>query len=129
MSKILLVDDDLDILEVLRHALIHAGFEVLTAADAEEFRQQTREEKPDVIILDIMLGDQDGPEIYQKLLDNGFDRNIPVVFLSSLAQDCSLIHPQRGRTYALLSKPCDHRELVEELRCLVQAAKPTGGND
>ena len=119
MSKILVVDDDVDIVEVLKHALIHAGFEVLTATDAEEFRKQTREEKPDAIILDILLGSQNGPQIYQELLNEGFDKNVPVIFLSSLAQDTPLTHPQAGRTYALLSKPVDHHQLAEELRCLV----------
>ena len=123
MSKILVVDDEPDMLEVLGHALLYAGFEVLKAQNETQFEQLALGEKPDAIVLDIMLGDQDGPQIYQKLLDNGFDRNVPVVFLSALAQDRPLTRPQQGRTYALLSKPFDHHELVEELRGLVQATK------
>ena len=80
MSKILVVDDDVDIVEVLKHALIHAGFEVLTATDADQFRQQTRQEKPDAIILGIMLGSQYGPQVYEDLLNHGFDKNVPVIF-------------------------------------------------
>ena len=119
MSTILIVDDDADIVEVLGRALTYAGFNVLTAADGKEFEAQIRKQKPDAIILDIMLGDEFGPQSYEKLLADGFDRNVPVVFLSSLAQDCELTHMQKGHTYALLSKPVDSQQLVEELRALI----------
>ena len=123
MSTVLIVDDDAALVDVLGHALTYAGYNILTAADGKEFEEQTRKQKPDAIILDILLGDQYGPAIYDKLLENGLDRNVPVVFLSSLAQDCALSRPRRGRTYALLSKPCDHHQLVRELRCLVRPKK------
>ena len=89
------------------------------AANEVEFREQVLSQKPHVIILDIMLGDQDGTEVYQQLLNEGLDRNIPVVFLSALASDCALTPPRANRRYALVGKPFDSDQFVRELHELV----------
>lgn len=118
-AKILVVDDEWSMQELLRHTLALSGFDVLMARDDIEFRQCVFAEKPDVIILDIMLGDKDGVQVYQKLLEEGLDRNIPVIFLSALAQDRPPSPPRPGRQYALIGKPFDTDQLVRELRELV----------
>ena len=117
--KILVVDDEWSMRELLRNTLSLSGFEVLMAANEVEFREQVLSQKPQVIILDIMLGDQDGTEVYQQLLSEGLDRNIPVVFLSALAGDRPLTPPQANRRYALVGKPFNSDQFVREIHELV----------
>jgi DNA-binding response OmpR family regulator len=114
-TRILVVDDELSMRELLRHVLQMAGFEVLLAADDAEFRTIALNEKVDAIILDILLGDADGTQVYGQLIAEGLSSAIPVVFLSALAQDRPSAFPQRGRRYALLGKPFDPDELVARL--------------
>jgi len=118
-GKILVVDDEWSMRELMRHTLTLSGFDVMIAGDHEEFRDYALRHGPDVIILDIMLGEKDGVQVYEKLLLEGLDREIPVIFLSALAQDRPPSPPRPGRHYALIGKPFDPEELVRELQSLV----------
>ena len=122
-TKILVVDDEWSMQELLKHTLSLSDFDVRVAGNEVEFRQQVFDQKPDVIILDIMLGDEDGPKVYDKLLSEGLDKNIPVVFLSALAQDQPSSPPRPDRQFALLAKPFDPDELVGQLRHLVDSKR------
>ena len=123
MAKILLVDDEEQILELLKFELNSEGFEVFTACNEKEFRHHALSEKPDLIILDIMLGDKNGPLIYDELLAKGLiDRSIPVIFLSALAEDRPPVPAMPGRTYALHGKPFESEELIREIRSLINKA-------
>jgi len=119
--RLLVVDDDWAILELIRCTFKSSGFEICLARDDEEFRKKAREFKPDVIILDLMLGDKDGMQVYEQLLNEGFDATIPVVFLSALAGGRPSTPPRPGRTYALMGKPFDPEKLVREITTLVEA--------
>lgn len=119
-KKILIVDDDGSMRDLLRCCLCSAGFEVFQAGDEETFRGNIREgKKPDLIILDIMLGKADGVQVYEQCLREGFDATVPVIFLSVLARDIPPTPPQPGRVYSLLSKPFDPDQLVKEISHLV----------
>ncbi|MBI3306790.1 MAG: response regulator [Candidatus Omnitrophica bacterium] len=118
-GKILVVDDEWSIQELLKNVLSLSGFEVVIAANAAEFREQVFLSRPDVIILDIMLGDSDGTQVYKQLLAEGLDVNIPVIFLSALAQDRPSTPPRSDRKYALIGKPFDPDELIRQLDHLV----------
>lgn len=120
-ARILVVDDEWSIQELLKQALLLSGFDVLLASNDIEFREQAFTQKPDVIILDLMLGDKDGAQIYNRLLSEGLDPNIHVVFLSALAQDRPPTPPRADRKYALIGKPFDPEELVQQLNELVRA--------
>ena len=117
-KKILIVDDDWAILELLKVTLSSAGYEVWVAQNDSEFRHEVLSRQPDMIILDIMLGEKDGVRVYDQLLIEGLDARIPVIFLSVLAQDIQQKPPQAGRTYALIAKPFDPEKLVQEIMCL-----------
>jgi len=121
-NKVLVVDDDPEILELLALTLTSSGYEAALARNAEEFRQKAWLLTPDLIILDIMLGEDNGPEIYDKLLAQGFNPDIPIIFLSALASDRPDVAPQQGRRYALIGKPFDPDKLVEEISGLIRAA-------
>ena len=119
--KILVVDDEWSMRELLRNTLSLAGFEVSMAADETEFREQVLTQKPNIIILDIVLGEKDGTEVYQQLLKEGLDRSIPVVFLTALAGDRPVTPPRANRRYALVGKPFDSDQFVREIQEMVES--------
>ncbi len=118
-KKILIVDDDPTLLELLKFTFSSSGFEVAGASGEEDFRREAQGARPDAIVLDIMLGEKNGVQVYERLLREGFDPKIPVVFLSVLARDISQTPPRSGRTYALVAKPFDPEKLVREITTLL----------
>lgn len=120
-ANILIVDDDAEFLEILRENLSAHGFAVSLAKNGSEFRDLALETRPDLIILDIMLGDANGVHVYERLLAHGFDSKVPVIFLSSLAKDRPPSPAAEGRLYALHSKPIHLDFLVQEITRLLKA--------
>ena len=119
-QKILVVDDEKPIRELLRHKLSVLGFEVVTAKNAKEFSECAFAQKPDLIILDIWLKNKIGPDVYHELLRVGFDEEVPVIFITALIEG----EPKRtqmlpGKKYALYSKPFDFEKLVHEIHYLL----------
>lgn len=120
--RILVVDDEKSMQELMRHTLSLSGFDVSLASDAAEFRKVVFKEKPQAILLDILLGDRDGIQVYEELLRDGLDSSIPVIFVSALAQDRPPAYSEPGRSYSLIGKPFDGEELVKRLYTLTEAA-------
>lgn len=122
MRKILLIDDDPDIYDVLKIMLQPEGFQLLWAQNISLFEKMAFDEKPALMILDIMLGEDNGPAFYGHLIAKGLDRNIPVIFLSCLAADIASSRPQAGRNYAMHAKPFQYDDLLRDIRTLTDAA-------
>lgn len=118
-ARILLVDDDRDLLKVFKEGLSARGFEVFLAASGEEFQREAPLRKPDLIVLDIMLGNENSMRVYEELLFRGFDSSVPVIFLSGLVEDRPPSPAQPGRTYALYGKPIRLSCLAQEIHRLL----------
>lgn len=116
---ILVVDDEKSMQDLLRDTLKLAGFEVSLAGNDAEFRELAFHHRPDVIILDILLGDKDGIQAYDELIHDGLDSKIPVIFLSALAKGREPTYPEPGKRYALLGKPFNSDDLVGRIHKLV----------
>ena len=116
-KKILVVDDERDILELLRLKLTKRGFEVVTARNEKEFHACIDQDKPDLIILDIWLGNEGGgTRLYDDALDRGFDSEVPVIFISALVDEGT--PPKRasaGGRFALYGKPFDFDILLQDI--------------
>lgn len=114
-KKLLVVDDDLDILDALRFALEDAGYEVTTTEKGEyaENLRDTNGGLPNVIILDVLLSGKDGRLICQKLKSQGETKHIPIIMISA--------HPNAKHSVQLvgaddfLAKPFDIDELLEKV--------------
>ena len=114
---VLVVDDEDAMRDLLQTILKDAGFRVIEAANAEEFAVRALTDKPDAIILDIVLGKDDGVRVYNKLLECGLKRSVPVIFLSGLVNGTKQTCPQDGEhRYALVGKPFDVDKLVRHVR-------------
>ncbi|MBC7252070.1 MAG: response regulator [Anaerolineae bacterium] len=82
---ILVVDDDPDFVEITRTILLDEGYEVITAASGDEALRKVRSDKPDLILLDIMMDTiLDGVNVSQELRDDPQLRQIPLVMISSI---------------------------------------------
>ena len=84
--KILIVDDSRFLRIANERALVRAGYEVISAADGEDGLRLAREEKPDLVVLDMMLPKLSGPEVLRALRKNAETARIPVMVLTSLPQ-------------------------------------------
>jgi DNA-binding response OmpR family regulator len=86
MAKVLVIDDEAPIRLLCRVNLEAEGMEVSEAEDGAEGLELAREERPDVILLDVMMPGLDGWEVLQRLLDDDRTREIPIVFLTARAE-------------------------------------------
>jgi two-component system response regulator VicR len=84
MAKILVVDDEREIANLFYDMLTKEGFQVLTATSGQDCLKLAEKEKPDLILLDVMMPGMDGGETMQNLLDNEKTKNIPTIFLTSI---------------------------------------------
>jgi DNA-binding response OmpR family regulator len=117
VKKILVVDDEPDILTLVKARLMANNYEVLTAATGNEGLNLAKTMKPDAVILDIILPDLDGSAVAEKLLEDKNTKDIPVLFLTAMitreevAKNNNIIG---GRFF--LAKPFKGEELLERLK-------------
>jgi DNA-binding response OmpR family regulator len=119
--KILVVDDEAEVLDVLSRKLTMEGFQVVTAGLGQVAVEKALSEDPDLIILDIVLPDFDGSEVIQRIRSNPYiEKRIPVLFLSGI-----LTEEERGKyseltvggvSYPALPKPISVAELLRAIQ-------------
>lgn len=119
-AKILLVDDEPDILEILEFNLRKEGFEVTTAGNGEEGLAAAREMLPDLIVLDIMMPVMDGVEVCRQLrADQRFDNTI-ITFLTAREEDYSQIAALDTGGDDYITKPIRPRVLISRVKALLR---------
>lgn len=87
MPKILLVEDDLLLLRMYQSAFKKTGLEVLNAIDGEEALETIKKEKPDLVLLDLVIPKMSGFDVLKNVKEDAETKNIPVICLSVLNQD------------------------------------------
>jgi CheY-like chemotaxis protein len=118
LGRVLVVDDDDVIRQLITVNLELEGFEVTTAFDGQDCLDKVKEVKPDVITLDIMMPRVDGWEAASRLRDDPETADIKVVLLSARAQEADLQRGSRIGVDAYLTKPFDPDELIATVRRL-----------
>lgn len=127
-TKILLVDDERDIVEFLQYNLEQEGFEVVTAYDGYEALSKLRE-KPDLIILDIMMPKMDGFEACRRIRGtNGFE-NTPIVFLTAKSGEVDEIQGLELGASDYIQKPISPKKLVARVKSNLRKTEAENGND
>lgn len=116
-KKILVVDDERDIREIIKISLIDDGFKVLEAANGKTAIELAKKEKPDLITLDIMMPDVDGFQVAKTLKENPETKDIPIIILSVLSQDKKK-YLQGIADY--ISKPFRPEELVKKIKSIIK---------
>lgn len=119
-AKILIVDDEPDILEFLEYNLRKEGFEVVVASDGEEGIIVAEREKPDLIILDIMMPKMDGVEVCRQLRAKPeFDKTV-IAFLTAREEDYSQIAALENGGDDYITKPIRPRVFISRIRALLR---------
>jgi len=119
-KKILAVDDDKDILEVIKIILEDEGYEVATKSNGEEMISAITNLKPDLILLDVMLGSTDGRDICRAIKDHSIFKFIPIIMISASHNLKSLLKLP-GSPNDFLSKPFDIDSLISMVKSQIAA--------
>jgi two-component system, OmpR family, alkaline phosphatase synthesis response regulator PhoP len=129
LKKILVVDDEIPILRLLEINFSRAGYEVITALDGAEGLDKLNAEKPDIVVLDIIMPVMDGYEMLTQMRSDPRWSDIPVVILTAKAQDADSYESLRSGATTFITKPVvvsDLITLVKRVLALADAGiKPT----
>jgi DNA-binding response OmpR family regulator len=112
MARVMVVDDDAVILELITMNLQLEGHEVVTAMTGTQALQVARDELPEVLVLDVMIPDMDGFEVCRTLGQDDATSGIPVVLLSARALHSDVEAGLRAGAVEYVTKPFDPLELV-----------------
>lgn len=122
-SKILVVDDEPDALELIQFNLEGAGFDVLTASAGNEALKKARSALPDLIILDLMLPEVDGLEICKTLRREEKTADVPILMLTAKAAEIDRVLGLELGADDYVTKPFSPRELVLRVKALLRRKK------
>jgi len=119
-QRILVVDDEAHILQVLSLKLRNAGYEVVTAVDGEEGFELASKQRPDLIITDFQMPYMTGLELCRALAGNPATSNVPVIMLTARGYALDPEDLAIGNIKDVLSKPFSPRAVVEQIQRIVQ---------
>lgn len=114
-GRILVVDDNVNLTTMVAKALTRCGFEVSVENDSLRAVDRVRRERPDLIVLDIMMPQKDGGEVLGELRNDPSLRPIPVILLTGLADEAAAIARMGGIESSVFGKPVEFRVLVAEI--------------
>ena len=123
-QRILVVDDDPNVLEVLNARLLSVGYDVHLASDAAEAINMMEENKPQLVISDVKMPGMDGMALLNKIQD--LHPGLPVIFLTAYANVSEAVHAVKAGAVDYLEKPFDGHELVQKVEDTLHACQ---GND
>lgn len=119
LQRILYVEDEPDIQAVVRLALEQlGGFEVELCSSGGEALERAAAWRPDLILLDVMLPEMDGPETLRRLREQPATRDIPVVFMTARVQSRELEQFRSLGVLSLIPKPFDPMTLADQIRAI-----------
>lgn len=119
-SKILVVDDEPDAVELVTFNLRNAGYEVITAEDGEAALKKARNASPDLLVLDVMLPEIDGFEVCKLLRRDPATAKIPIIMLTAKAAEIDRVLGLEFGADDYLTKPFSPRELILRIKKLIQ---------
>jgi DNA-binding response OmpR family regulator len=119
-KKILVVDDEVDLVETIRFPLESEGFTVLVSYNGEDALNQARTENPDLILLDIMLPKLDGYKVCRLLKFDERYRNIPILMLTAKTQEKDKTIGMETGADEYITKPFDMDELLEKVKAYLK---------
>lgn len=119
-KRILLVDDEKDLSDMVKMRLESNGYEVLTAYDGQEGLDKARREKPDLIILDLMLPKLDGYKVCRMLKFDEKHKGIPIVMFTSRVQDSDKKMGEEVGANAYITKPFEPETLLSTVQGLIK---------
>jgi two-component system alkaline phosphatase synthesis response regulator PhoP len=119
-SKILIVDDEEDILELLRFNLSREGFQVLCAASGEEALEKVKTEMPDLILLDLMLPGMDGLDVARDVKNQAPTKEIPIVMLTAKGEEADIVKGLEIGADDYITKPFSRKVLTARIKAVLR---------
>lgn len=122
-TTLLVIEDDPDIVELLRYNLEREGFRVLVATDGEHGMADATRHQPDLILLDLMLPGLDGLQVCKRLRAQDATRGTPVLVLTAKSEETDVVIGLEMGADDYLTKPFSPRELLARVRALLRRAQ------
>ena len=127
--KILLVDDEPDILEIVGYNLSNEGYKVITAENGVEGVKKAKKEKPQLIILDVMMPEMDGIEACEQIRTIPDLKNVVITFLTARGEDYSQVAGFDAGADDYITKPIKPKVLVSKVKALLRRFKEEDKQD
>jgi two-component system alkaline phosphatase synthesis response regulator PhoP len=115
-KKILVVDDEVDLVKTIRFYLETEGYNVMTSHNGEDALNQARKENPDLILLDLMLPKLDGYKVCRLLKFDERYKHIPILMLTAKTQEKDKVLGMETGADEYITKPFDMDELMEKIK-------------
>lgn len=126
--KVLVCDDERHIVRLIQVNLERQGFQVVTAFDGKEGLEKIRSEKPNLVVLDVMMPYMDGFEVLKALRREKDTENLPVIMLTAKAQDKDVFEGYHYGADMYLTKPFNPMELVTFVKRIAAGNDDGGGS-
>ena len=120
MALIYIVEDDQNIREIESFALKNSGYQIQDFSNAKDFYRAMNERKPDMVILDIMLPEEDGMEILQKLRKNPETKRLPIMMVTAKTTEIDRVKGLDSGADDYMSKPFGVMELISRVKALLR---------
>jgi DNA-binding response OmpR family regulator len=118
-KRILIVDDEKDLVDILKARLEIEGYEVLTAYDGQEGLEKAQEEKPDLILLDIMMPKMNGYQVCRLLKFDDEYKRIPIVIITARGQEQDKSTGEEVGANEYITKPFENGVLLAKIKELI----------
>ncbi len=119
-EKILVVEDEIDILEVIEYNLSREGFRVLSSRDGDEALRIARNDAPDLVLLDLMLPRVDGLEVCRKLKGDAVTSEIPIIMVTAKGEESDIVLGLGLGADDYVTKPFGPKELVARVKAVMR---------
>ncbi len=123
-ERILIVDDEPDIVELLEYNLRQAGYTVFTARDGASAFAEVRRQPPDLVLLDLMLPDISGTEVCRRLKKDAATEGIPIVMITARSEEIDRVVGFELGADDYVTKPFSPREVVLRVQAVLRRARP-----
>jgi two-component system, OmpR family, phosphate regulon response regulator PhoB len=123
MAKVLVIEDERDLIQVLAYNLKQAGHEALSAERGLDGLRLAKSEQPDLVLLDLMLPDLSGTEVCKVLKEDGATRNIPVVMLTARGEEIDRVVGFELGADDYIVKPFSVRELLLRIQAILRRSR------
>lgn len=123
MAKILVIDDEKDIVDAIGYNLIKEGFNVSSSFDGIKGLQAVKKERPDLIILDLMLPGISGTQVCRSLKSDSSTAGIPVIMLSAKSAEADKVQGLETGADDYMTKPFSIKELIARIRTVLKRCK------
>jgi two-component system phosphate regulon response regulator PhoB len=127
-QTVLVIDDERDLIDLVRYNLEKAGFDVIGATKAEAGLEIAKLNSPDLVVLDIMMPGQDGLEVCRQLRSDARTARVPIIMLTAKASEADRVVGLEIGADDYLAKPFSPRELVARVRALLRRNAPASAS-